>query len=94
MEHKAYAQQTTISAKEVKEYNSLAKKYNKMLEEDEGIRILKKDVDRMEYLFNSMSEEQRVDAEPFPELPEPPAPPLPTRTAANPHRARATPQPR
>ncbi|PKA97651.1 BlaR1 peptidase M56 [Flavobacteriaceae bacterium MAR_2009_75] len=77
MQHRAYAQESGITKNELKEYNSLAKKYNRMLKKKGRIRILKRDVDRMEYLFNNMSEEQRANAEPFPNFPEPPAPPTP-----------------
>ncbi|MFC4096174.1 M56 family metallopeptidase [Euzebyella saccharophila] len=89
MEHRAYAQETSITKKELKEYNSLARRYNKMLDKEEGIQILKKDVDRMEYLFNNMSEKQRATAEPFPALPEPPKPPLPPNAPAPPQQPKA-----
>lgn len=89
MQHRAYAQESSITKREVKEYNSLAKKYNKMLRKDEGIQILKKDVNRMEYLFNNMSEEQRATAEPFPALPDPPEPPLPPNAPAQPQQPKA-----
>ncbi|WP_209404765.1 M56 family metallopeptidase [Pseudozobellia sp. WGM2] len=77
MQHRAFDQESSITKNELKEYNSLAKKYNRMLEKKGSIRILKRDVDRMEYLFSNMSEEQRANAEPFPNFPEPPAPPTP-----------------
>ncbi|MBC6997221.1 M56 family metallopeptidase [Cytophaga sp. FL35] len=89
MEHRAYVQESSITKKELKEYNSLARKYNKMLEKEEGIQILKRDVDRMEYLFNNMSEEQRANAEPFPALPEPPKPPLPPNAPVPPQKPKA-----
>lgn len=62
--------------KQLAEYNGLAKQYNTMLMED-NIRIRKSDVDRLEHLYNLMTEEQRSNAEPFPDFPEPPAPPMP-----------------
>ncbi|WP_149304576.1 M56 family metallopeptidase [Pareuzebyella sediminis] len=62
--------------KQVAEYNALAKKYNAMLEGDE-IRIMKSDIERLEYLHGLMTEDQRANAEPFPDFPEPPEPPTP-----------------
>ncbi|NKI30707.1 M56 family metallopeptidase [Croceivirga thetidis] len=60
-------------------YNALAKKYNEMSKDNMHIKM--KEVERMKYIYNLMSEKQRADAEPFPELPEPPPPP---QTPGNP----------
>ncbi|TVZ55850.1 beta-lactamase regulating signal transducer with metallopeptidase domain [Lutibacter sp. Hel_I_33_5] len=50
---------------ELKEYNVLAKKYNKV---DIEKRIIKlKDLNRLEILFNKLSEKQKKDAQSFPE---------------------------
>lgn len=55
---------------QIKEYNKLAKKYNKM--DPENLFIKKDDVVRMEYLYHLMTVAQRKGAEPFPVLPPPP----------------------
>ena len=65
--------QDGASRKEMAEYNKLAKKYNGM--DSNHMKILKKDVDRLKYIFDLMSDQQRSDAEPFPDFPEPPPPP-------------------
>jgi len=65
--------QKGASREQMKEYNSLAEKYNEMPKNN--MRILGKEVKRMEYIYSLMSEKQKADAEPFPNLPEPPPPP-------------------
>jgi len=55
------------------EYNALANKYNTMSRSK--MRIEKKDVKRLEYLYALLDEEQKANAEPFPDFPEPPTPP-------------------
>ncbi len=67
--------QDGATRQQMKEYNELAKTYNKMLEKRGNIRILKSDVERLEYLYSRMSKKQRDDAEPFPDFPEPPPAP-------------------
>ena len=62
---------------QIEEYNRLAKTYNKMLAGKGNIRIKKSDVDRLAYLHGLMADNQRDEAEPFPDFPEPPAPPTP-----------------
>ncbi|MBM1105668.1 M56 family metallopeptidase [Aurantibacter crassamenti] len=69
--------QDGATKEQVTEYNALAKKYNLMMEEEVNIRIKKGDVNRLEYLHNQMTEDQRSNAEPFPDFPEPPEPPMP-----------------
>ena len=69
--------QEGATSKQIKEYNALAKKYNEMLASKGTIRIKKSEVDRLEYLHGMMTEEQRAEAEPFPDFPEPPEPPRP-----------------
>ncbi|WP_196893993.1 M56 family metallopeptidase [Aureivirga marina] len=59
------------SKKEIKEYNKLAKQYNKM--EASKMKIKKKDVERLKYLYNLMTEKQRKRVEAFPKFP--PMPP-------------------
>lgn len=69
--------QDGATKEQVDEYNALAKKYNEMIEEEENIWLQKGDVERLEYLHGLMTEEQRENAEPFPDFPEPPEPPMP-----------------
>ncbi len=69
--------QEGATKKQVGEYNELAKTYNKMLASNGNIRIKKADIDRLKYLHGIMSEDQRAEAEPFPNFPEPPKPPMP-----------------
>lgn len=58
---------------QMKEYNKLAKKYNSQSEDD---RIIKRDdIKRLEYLYSLMSDKQKKDAEPFPNVPPPPPAP-------------------
>ncbi|WP_424365745.1 M56 family metallopeptidase [Maribacter sp.] len=67
--------QEGATKKQIKEYNVLAKKYNRQLSDAKEIRILKSDVERLEHLHGLMTHEQKENAEPFPDFPEPPAPP-------------------
>lgn len=60
---------------QLQEYNALARRYNTMIDEEDNIRIKMSDVKRLEYLHGLMSEEQKANAEPFPDFPEPPPPP-------------------
>ncbi|WP_437371191.1 M56 family metallopeptidase [Maribacter litoralis] len=62
-------------------YNKLAKSYNTMISEGGNIRILKADVDQLTYIYGLMSEKQKVNAEPFPDLPEPPPAPKAPNTS-------------
>ncbi|SHJ36288.1 Signal transducer regulating beta-lactamase production, contains metallopeptidase domain [Arenibacter nanhaiticus] len=69
-----YNQQKEATKSEIKEYNQLAKKYN-----DQPINkvvVKYKELQRLEYLYNRMSEAQRKSAQPFPNFP-PPPPALP-----------------
>jgi len=65
--------QESASRKLMAEYNALAKKYNEM--DSNRMRILKEDVERLEYIYSLMSDKQKADAEPFPDFPEPPPAP-------------------
>ncbi|MDC8002898.1 M56 family metallopeptidase [Aureisphaera galaxeae] len=68
--------QKKATAKEVAEYNRLAKKYNDMPKDN--MFIIKEEIERMEYLYSKMSKKQRANAQAFPKLPPPPpAPPAP-----------------
>ncbi len=75
---KADNQDKGATRDEMKEYNSLAKKYNEMPKNE--MRIKMKEVERMTFIYNKMSEKQRADAEPFPYIPEPPKAPKPPRS--------------
>ncbi len=69
-----YTQHTQQQAtpKQIEEYNSLAKKFNK---NPNGV-IKSKDVNRLKYLYSLMSKEQKEKkAEPFPKFAPPPPPP-------------------
>lgn len=70
---KIKAGQNGLSTKELAEYNKLAKHYNSMPQNK--MKIYKKDVERLKYLFSKMSEDQKNVAEPFPDFPEPPPAP-------------------
>ena len=65
--------QEGASRKLMAEYNKLAKYYNEM--DSSHMKIVKKDVARLKYIHDLMSDKQRADAEPFPVFPEPPLPP-------------------
>ncbi len=67
--------QEGATEEQVAEYNALAIQYNTMIAQEESIRLKMDDVERLEYLYGLMSEEQRANAEPFPDFPEPPTPP-------------------
>ncbi len=62
----------TPTAKQIAEYNVLAKKYNTMLSKSRSIQIKMKEVERLEYIYGLMSKKQKAAAEPFPDFPEPP----------------------
>lgn len=62
---------------QISEYNVLAKKYNTM--NPNKMRIKKQEADRMEYLYNIMTTQQKSNAETYPEIhpmPEPPMAPV------------------
>ena len=77
--------QQSASREQMKVYNSWAKKMNKQIElaiktensnSPKPYPIIKiKDVEKYKYIYSIMSDKQRKDAEPFPNLPEPPPPP-------------------
>ena len=69
--------QEKATAKQIAEYNKLAKKYNSQSEDNRF--IVKKDVERLKYLYNLMSPAQRKNAEPFPSFPPPPPAPKPIK---------------
>lgn len=67
--------QEGATKKQVKEYNTLAKKYSSMSKDN--FRILNKEVKRLKHLYSLMTAEQKENAQPFPDFPEPPPPPSP-----------------
>lgn len=66
------SEQQKASKAQIKEYNKLAKKYNNMPKDE--MRVKKSDVERLKYIYSIMSEAQKKDAEPFPNIPPPPPP--------------------
>lgn len=65
--------QGSATRKEMKEYNTLAKKYNQM---DRNHMVIKKgEVMRLKTIYGKMSKKQQADAEPFPNFPPPPPAP-------------------
>lgn len=73
--------QQSASREEMKEYNTLAKKYNEM--DRNHMMIKKSEVMRLKEIYGKMSKKQRENAEPFPDFPTPPpAPETPTSPKA------------
>ena len=62
--------QDGATREEMKEYNSLAKKYNEM--DRNQMWIKNSEVKRLKALYSKMSDKQKADAEPFPDFPKPP----------------------
>lgn len=58
---------------QIAEYIKLAKHINSQNKDNPIIKI--KDLERLKYLYNLMTKEQRKSAEPFPNIPPPPPPP-------------------
>lgn len=74
MEHKSSADQnTSLNAKQIEEFNALAKKYNAQ-PQDQRI-IPPHDLKTLEHIYGRMTEAQKKEAQPFPERPEPPKKP-------------------
>ncbi|WP_396635788.1 M56 family metallopeptidase [Maribacter sp. R77961] len=74
--------QDGASRRQMSAYNTLAKKYNEM--DSDRMRILKSDVERLEYIYSLMSDKQKNDAEPFPDFPKPPPAPQPANSIKSP----------
>ncbi len=82
--------QQSASREEMKEYDRLAKKYNRM--DKNHMNIVQYEVERLKYIYEKMSKKQRADAEPFPKFPPPPpapaapeaVPPTPAQKAGKP----------
>ncbi|WP_347924074.1 M56 family metallopeptidase [Pontimicrobium sp. SW4] len=71
---KPNAQQKATKA-QIKEYNTIARKYNSMSKNDMVIK--KTDIERLKYIYSIMNAEQKKNTEPFPNIPAPPAPKAP-----------------
>lgn len=69
----ACAPSDNATTDQVAEYNKLARKYNSM--DKNNMFIKKKDVERLQYIYNLMTPEQKKNAEPFPNFPPPPPAP-------------------
>lgn len=69
--------QDIATKEQVKEYNTLAKKYNAMSKD--YFRIIGKEVNRLKQLYGLMSDKQKKKAEPFPNFPPPPSSPKVTK---------------
>ena len=67
--------QEGATKEQLKEYNSLAKKYNAMSKDN--FRVIGKEVNRLKYIYSIMSVSQKEDAQPYPNFPPPPAQPSP-----------------
>lgn len=63
--------QEGASKEQLEEYNELAKKYNEMPKSN--MRVSMKEVERMKYIYYLMTDEQKEEAEPFPNFPPPPS---------------------
>ncbi|WP_298950093.1 M56 family metallopeptidase [uncultured Nonlabens sp.] len=57
-----------VTSKDIEEYNFQAKKHQKFIEEKGHVVVFEEDTKRMQLIFNSMSEEQRAQNEPWPYL--------------------------
>jgi hypothetical protein len=84
--------ETMLNKAQVEEYNRLAEKYNNRPKAE--FQIKTSEVSRMRYLYNLMTEDQRREAQPLPQLPPPPpAPPQATGAPAPPPAPAARPAP-
>ena len=65
--------QEGATKEQIKEYNALAKKLD-YTERKKNYRVEMKDVERLKYLYGLMTDAQRANAAPFPNIPPPPPP--------------------
>ena len=64
---------------QIKEYNALAKKLHYNEDRKDNYIVEKKDIERIKYLYGLMTDAQKKNASPFPNIaPPPPPPPAPT----------------
>lgn len=68
--HDKKAKQKGATPEQLGEYNKLAKKYNAMSRDKMVIKS--QDIKRIKYIYDLMTEQQRKNAEPFPNFPPPP----------------------
>lgn len=68
--------QEPATKKQLTEYNTLAKKYNAMIQNGK-IWIEESEVNRMTSIYNLMTDAQKEKAEPYPNFPPPPPAPVP-----------------
>ncbi|MGO4918460.1 M56 family metallopeptidase [Maribacter spongiicola] len=73
--------QDNATKEQISTYNKLAKSYNSMISKGGNIRIMKADLDNLNYIYRLMSTKQKTAAEPFPEFPEPPPAPKAPKVA-------------
>ena len=67
--------QQEATSEQLGEYNRIAKKYNTLIKKKKDVIVKQSVVNRLTYLYNLMSDEQKQKyAEPFPKFPPPPAP--------------------
>ncbi|WP_438969115.1 M56 family metallopeptidase [Nonlabens sp.] len=58
----------SVTQKNIEEYNFQAKKHQEFIEKNGQVVVFKEDTKRMQLIFNSMTEEQRTQNEPWPYL--------------------------
>ncbi|MEP0480288.1 MAG: M56 family metallopeptidase [Nonlabens sp.] len=79
-----------VTSKDIEEYNFQAKKHQKFIEEKGHVVVFKEDTKRMQLIFNSMSDQQKAENEPWPylywdnditpgDIPPPPPPAAPSK---------------
>ena len=79
-----------ISSKDIEEYNFQAKKHSEFIKEKGHVVVFKEDTKRMQLIFNSMSDQQKAENEPWPylywdnditpgDIPPPPPPAAPSK---------------
>lgn len=71
--------QTGATEKQVSEYNTLLKKFNKQPINQRIIKL--RDFKKLKFIYNLMTEEQKQNAQPYPLLPPPPPAPTPKPTS-------------
>ena len=57
-----------VTSKDIEEYNFQAKKHQKFIKEKGHVVVFKEDTKRMQLIFNSMSDQQKAENEPWPYL--------------------------
>ena len=88
---KKYQNTVGASQREIKEFNTLAKKYNAQLQETRVIP--EKDLKTLENIYRYMTNEQKQQAQPFPKYSHPPRKPIAPERAIEPSQAIPPPPP-